>query len=523
MEKEVDKCSCIFAQASVVAYILDMELQQKEMESTKLNRNWNWLVWLIGIAAIADAFRLRWLSDDAFISFRYAENWARGHGLVFNPGEYVEGFSNPSWTILFALIIKMGFDPVLSSVFIGYLSIIFLVYATVRLAKVMGGMAVIAAWAVVLDPSMLLEAVEGLESVFYAGLITLACAWVLKERQEQKSHLPSSMLFVLAACTRPEAPLFFGLIHIGLSIKDKDFYRSMNACLPMAFALLAFSLLRLGYYGDILPNTFYAKVGGIAIERGFSYCQLHLKHHPLMWLSLMFVSASFFQKREWFALLFMCGGYLSYVILIGGDFKPTSRFILPLTGIMAVAISMLSHKISELKQEWIWAVLLVIVFFGRVPLYGKSVQWAETRRMNLVARKIIGDWIAVHTPPTTVIAMHSVGVVPYYAGRYTIDMWGLNDRTIAKTPAKNFGDGLAGHEKSNPEYVFSRNPDLFLPELYIFQPQKVTQRAGSKFPAGFTNKYTAISIPIEGSWLNIWMRNDFGFINIPQNRPRHSK
>ena len=49
---------------------------------------------------------LAWLShvawflcDDAFISFRYARNLLKGHGLVFNPGEYVEGYSNFLWTL----------------------------------------------------------------------------------------------------------------------------------------------------------------------------------------------------------------------------------------------------------------------------------------------------------------------------------------------------------------------------------------------------------------------------------------
>ena len=54
---------------------------------------------------------LAWLShvawflcDDAFISFRYARNLLEGHGLVFNPGEYVEGYSNFLWTLELALL-----------------------------------------------------------------------------------------------------------------------------------------------------------------------------------------------------------------------------------------------------------------------------------------------------------------------------------------------------------------------------------------------------------------------------------
>ncbi len=39
------------------------------------------------------------LCDDAFISFRYVRNLLEGHGLVFNPGEHVEGYSNFLWVL----------------------------------------------------------------------------------------------------------------------------------------------------------------------------------------------------------------------------------------------------------------------------------------------------------------------------------------------------------------------------------------------------------------------------------------
>lgn len=43
------------------------------------------------------------LSDDQLISMRYAENLASGDGLVWNPGERVEGFTNPLWTAYMAV------------------------------------------------------------------------------------------------------------------------------------------------------------------------------------------------------------------------------------------------------------------------------------------------------------------------------------------------------------------------------------------------------------------------------------
>ena len=37
--------------------------------------------------------------DDAYISLRYVKNLAHGEGLVFNPGERVEGYSNFLWIV----------------------------------------------------------------------------------------------------------------------------------------------------------------------------------------------------------------------------------------------------------------------------------------------------------------------------------------------------------------------------------------------------------------------------------------
>lgn len=63
------------------------------------------------LGAVLDSWRLRWLSDDAFISFRYAQHLAEHGELVYNPGEFVEGYTNFLWTLLMALGMKAGLEP----------------------------------------------------------------------------------------------------------------------------------------------------------------------------------------------------------------------------------------------------------------------------------------------------------------------------------------------------------------------------------------------------------------------------
>ena len=59
---------------------------------------------------IDQARTLSWVGDDAYISFRYAENLTRVLGLVFNAGERVEGYSNFLWTLWSALGLRLGFE-----------------------------------------------------------------------------------------------------------------------------------------------------------------------------------------------------------------------------------------------------------------------------------------------------------------------------------------------------------------------------------------------------------------------------
>ena len=66
-----------------------------------------WLLLLAWLTSVA------WfLTDDAFISFRYVRNLLEGHGLVFNPGEYVEGYTNFLWVVVLAIPHWLGVDPI---------------------------------------------------------------------------------------------------------------------------------------------------------------------------------------------------------------------------------------------------------------------------------------------------------------------------------------------------------------------------------------------------------------------------
>jgi arabinofuranosyltransferase len=436
--------------------------------------------------------------DDAFISFRYAQHFWEGDGLVFNPGDRVEGITNLLWTLMFVPVFALGLDPVLLSVFFGLGSLLLLFWGVRSLCLLLEVNPVWACWLLAFDASILLESMEGLESVFFSGLLCWGIVWGI--RAKGSFSWQSICFFSLAMLTRPEAPLVFIIFQVLCWWSARNLRTTLLHVVSFGFVGVVLTLWRLWYYGDVFPNTFYAKVGGFAFERGILYLRFYAQYHLLLVVGVIWS----IQIQRFRGLLFLYAVYLLYVCAVGGDFKPTSRFMLPL---VCVAIVVSAHLLSQARGI-VRIVLLMLWLFPQARLYQRSLHWAEDRRNNLIARRVAGFWIRANIPPYAKIAIHSVGVIPFYAQRYTIDMWGLNDRVIARTPVRDFGSGLAGHERSNPEYVFAQRPDLYLPEEQVFLPKKVEHVAPDDFPSYFVDEYRSISIQIEASYLNIWVRKD---------------
>ena len=66
---------------------------------------------LAGWAALA--YRFWFVCDDAWISFRFARNWAAGHGVRYNLGDQVpvEGYSNFLWVAIAAAFEALQASP----------------------------------------------------------------------------------------------------------------------------------------------------------------------------------------------------------------------------------------------------------------------------------------------------------------------------------------------------------------------------------------------------------------------------
>ena len=66
-------------------------------------------VFVAGSAILAlSLVRTAWLSDDAYISFRAADNILNGYGPVWNVGERVQAFTHPLWLAISTLACCAG-------------------------------------------------------------------------------------------------------------------------------------------------------------------------------------------------------------------------------------------------------------------------------------------------------------------------------------------------------------------------------------------------------------------------------
>jgi hypothetical protein len=65
-----------------------------------------WIAFAVGLVLCV---HYAWILDDAYVYFRYVDNWLfLGRGLVYNPGEFAEGFTSPSWLLLLASARGLG-------------------------------------------------------------------------------------------------------------------------------------------------------------------------------------------------------------------------------------------------------------------------------------------------------------------------------------------------------------------------------------------------------------------------------
>jgi hypothetical protein len=465
------------------------------------------------------------VQEDAFISFRYASNLIQGHGLVYNVGERVEGYTNFLWTLILAGGMALGADPVPLSRFLGIgfaLALLLTVFVVARRRDrehgVTGGL--VGASLIACSPSIATEGVQGLETVMFACLVTWGVLLGMRARALQATgrpgapaaHVLSTLALVVSALTRPEGIGVFGLLYVGSALWNRANGRRLvgrhELLMVALFAslYLPYWLWRFDYYGYPFPNTFYAKTGGglAHLARGLRYEARYLVQNPvvallsvwgLAWLSTSWrdLRRSADASREAFGTisLVVVVGYLLYVASVGGDFKSTFRFIIPVMPLWALLLDgfvsrrlALGSASNGASQRRAVAWTLAAIALNTLVVLPRTLDWVGDRAWDLKRRTAVGSMLAGYARAGDTLAIHSAGIIPYYSGLYTIDMWGLNDLHIGHRKMPDMGRShLIGHEKSDPGYVFDRRPTYYIDEGAFLSDEPIADLARHLEPA----------------------------------------
>lgn len=293
------------------------------------------------VLLLAHSWLYRFLCDDAFISFRYSVNLAHGHGLVFNPGmERVEGYSNFLWVLILAGLDVVGIRPEQAAAPLLLLFTVAL-WALVawfawrqRLAKEPMWLAAVPVLYLAVTRSIAVWSSSGLETRLFealvvAGALRLIVEVEARERGESPRGL-AAWAFALATLTRPDA-LLISLVAFaaaGLHLRRRSraaFTRWIGSTVPFFVIVGLHFVFRRIYYGDWLPNTYYAKVDGRTWwSSGFTYlAAFALEYGAIFWLPLVALGA-WWNAARGRALVPMVFGavvipHALYVASIGGD------------------------------------------------------------------------------------------------------------------------------------------------------------------------------------------------------------
>ena len=465
------------------------------------------------------------LVDDAYISFRYAANFARGHGLVWNVGIPVEGYTCLLWVLLLLCFARLGIDLTVPSVLLSMLFGLACLRLQRNVLRHSGLEAEVGAGRVL--PCLLLASVpsfahamtSGMEETCFAFVVTAALHLLVLGRSRPAMRGWAAAAFATACLIRPEGPLVAAIaltteLVAGGSLSFSRLKQLLLPGLAVGAVVAAHMLLRRSYYGYWFPNTFYAKVifGQVTLERGthhvvgfvlaggyLLFFGLPSKHTPVL--------------RPWlvhgYALTVV---YCTYLLLVGGDHPHWYRFyvtLLPLP-LLGTALRFWAWWRAAARH---WSELARTSFSLLAQVACGAMIWFQGLPFSEAVEPIVGfispqieklmhdaDRFFDQVPDDSFCAVAAIGHVGYrHLDLHVLDTWGLTDTHIAhKDVAPN---AKFGHDKQDFAYVAAMKPDY----LYILVPRPAPPMPGydlcwpSETPPGAVYRRTTALAPSDES------------------------
>ena len=421
-----------------------------------------------------------WHIDDAAITYAYAENLVRGHGLVLHPSQAPEeAYSNSLWLLILAGARALGASvhgsaKVLSAL-LGIATVAG-VFATLRSTNraAPSGVGVALVGATLLATPFAVWSTSGLEHALQ-GLLFVAIVAHASTPAADEGRLgwPTAALCALVLL-RPEAPLVVAAVALAYGARAWQRTGHAAAALgawPLAVApaatLGALLLFRWLYFEQLLPNPYYAKateatplrllnvVGG-----GWHYVLGWLRDGGALALLPVLLLARW--HRAPFALWVVgaiVSAQLAFVVSVGGDWMGAWRFLCALIPLLAIAVG---WALADLESRELGAgVGRVALLCCGVLVWCNAMQLAAfrghpTTPADNVARiglhfVDLAQRLGIDAPR---LAHHDAGGTSYVARIDLLDLGGLGSRDIALR--RDDPERLRRYilEEQRPDFVF---------------------------------------------------------------------
>ncbi|MDX1836720.1 protein LphB [Legionella taurinensis] len=423
-----------------------------------------WLVFLLLVFIYLFILQIKaiwpFTIDDMYITLRYARHWALEGQLLWNIGEPpVEGYSNFSFLILAAYVLRWGGDPVFALKLTGVLGLLFTLLAVYRLSRLWfdRGLSLIPCFWLLWYRGQIIWSVGGLETTTYQALLALGlycllrtmgypCAAEPRKAGQWPMAVLAALLFTLASMTRPEAPvliiLFYSLACWDVITRQRS--ALMALIVSVLTYLMAFSpyfIWRWHYYGLLFPNPVYCKAHS---SEWFVLCREYLSlAWPFLLLALYAAIRERGKELPWYFLL---PSAVYMLLLVRADsivafdtrlFLPAFALLLPLSlqGIKALLSRfLLGADPSVFRVAMVMASFLMAFFFipamtlPQLRYFTQNPIAGEQLRMKVIA------WLARHMTENSRVVLGDSGFIPYRSRLRFIDSFCLNNKAMALQP-----------------------------------------------------------------------------------------
>lgn len=441
-----------------------------------------------------------WIVDDAGIVFAYARNVATGYGLVAQPHVApVEAYSSPLWLFELVPFFWIGaFKLELTPKLVSLLNVVagFLIYCRASEPGLGDGRLVATASLslLALQSGFVIWCASGLENGAFAFLLLLLLAVISDPRGER----PTAAGLVVGAIslTRPEGVLFSLAYPVLLAMHGPKEVLRARALVRYALGFLplvsAYVVFRVFYFGEFLPNTYYAKGGPTLrtihaivlleptmIEKVGDLSAATLGVSSGAWFVVLCIASIVWlrhplrESRRATAILTMLGlSTLSYLLLPYdwmGEYRFATGFFLCfylyLGYVVWFGIRMARRvRIAEMRPQLTFmSVMMCVGMLTAVMTIPRSIRFATNPVISVeevieTARRFerMGA-IANVEHPSLLIA--DVGGALFASHLRIYDLGMLSDRTIAHA----LGEGVARRDQQAfYDYIFERARPTFV-------------------------------------------------------------